>query len=101
MTLDQIATRKQSRAFQSLKEMRRTRYCIHFNFKGSYDPKTGRHATAAWPLLFNSYDEAALAMQVLPIFANSQATAHRGRLVSACIEKVMLPKTTRSLEIKA
>lgn len=79
----------------ALKRKHRERFYISFTVRRLVDdvrfhPTDYRRykARAVWPILFKTRDDADTAMSLLPIFANADATATRGRIVSASVEKV-------------
>ncbi len=69
--------------------LERTRFYISFNCKGSW---LGGYSFRryAWPILFTDEPAARLVMETFPIFANSGEIPGRGRIISACVEKVVL-----------
>lgn len=67
----------------------RTRFYISFNCQGSW-LGGARFRRYAWPILFKDETTAKLVIDTFPVFANSGEIPGRGRIVSACVEKVVL-----------
>lgn len=84
---------KRERAFARLLRERKVRWYISFSVKGpfipDYTPYTPR-PKYVWPKLFHSEAEANLAIASLPVFANRGAEHNRGKIISCCVEKVIL-----------
>lgn len=76
------------RKLQRLEMIANDRWYISFNLTGSYNHKTGKYDRAAWPILFKTEEAAWVAVELLPIFANSDAMPNRGRIKSASVERV-------------
>lgn len=83
-------TRRRTSNFGVLQRMLRERFYIAFNCRGAWRPERRRHDRYVWPKLFHSREQAERAMKALPIFSNREATAGRGRIVSASVERVLV-----------